>query len=229
MAGDQYVMLMSSLPALGPMLAAKFAPINPSRLQRRMKGLQPQHLREITEVADLLSWSRLALSETDAELVKKARRLIPTLTSPTLVELVRDRLELRTLVAALRRRHAGEDAPAPDAPWGYGRFIRRIRENWREPGFGVERAFPWVLKAKDMLEKEDTAGLERLLLETVWRKASVLASRHDFDFEAVALYLVRWNLLDRWTRYDADAAAARFKTMVAEALDQAPANLTEAL
>lgn len=229
MASDEYVMLMSSLPALGPMLAAKFAPINPSRLQRRMKGLRPDHFREITEVADLLSWSRLALSETDAELVKKARRLMPTLTSPTLVELVRDRLELRTLIAALRRRHAGGDAPAPDVLWGYGRFVRRIRDNWREPGFGVERAFPWVLKAKDMLEKEDTAGLERLLLETVWRKASALASRHDFDFEAVALYLVRWNLLDRWTRYDADAAAARFKTMVEEALVDAPAALTEAL
>ena len=229
MASDEYVMLMSSLPALGPMLAAKHAPINDTRLEKRLKGLRPEHRHEVASVANLLSWSRLGLADADADLVKRTRRLIPTLTSETLVALVRDRMELRTVVAALRRRHAGEDAPAPDTLWGYGRFVRRIRENWREPGFGVEVAFPWVLQAKEKLENEDAAGLERILLETVWRKAASLAARHDFDFEAVALYLVRWNLLDRWTRYDADAAAARFKTLVEEALDRAPGALMEAL
>jgi hypothetical protein len=53
--------------------------------------------------------------------------------------------------------------------WGYGRFVERIRANWREPGLGVERAFPWVLSARDKLEKGDAAGLERILLEAAWR------------------------------------------------------------
>ena len=37
--------------------------------------------------------------------------------------------------------------------------------------------------------------------------------------------MVRWILLDRWTRYDAEAAAARFDQLVDDALDAAPASL----
>jgi len=41
----------------------------------------------------------------------------------------------------------------------------------------------------------------------------------------VALYVVRWHLLDRWTRYDAEGAAVRFGKLIADALDAAPADL----
>lgn len=52
-----------------------------------------------------------------------------------------------------------------------------------------------------------------------------MVGAHDFDFEAVALYVVRWDLLERWTRYDAEAAAARFSTLVADALNAASSTL----
>jgi hypothetical protein len=37
--------------------------------------------------------------------------------------------------------------------------------------------------------------------------------------------VVRWTLIDRWTRYDAQAAAIRFGELVNDALDAAPASL----
>jgi hypothetical protein len=43
------------------------------------------------------------------------------------------------------------------------------------------------------------------------------------------MYLVRWELLERWTRYDAEAAAARFSSLVDDALAAAPDTLTEVL
>ena len=68
MAQDEYVTLMASLPALGPMLVARHAPINRVRLEARLKQLRPEHLAELTTVAELLAWSRLPLTGTDDEL-----------------------------------------------------------------------------------------------------------------------------------------------------------------
>ncbi len=225
-AGEDYIQLMASLPALGPILAARYPPINRARLQARLRQLRPEHQVELQKVADLLDWSRLPLRADDREIVLRARRVIPTLASPTLAELARDQLELRTLVAALRRRQAGAEAPPSDPDWGYGRFVKRIAENWRDPGFGVVRRFPFVLRARALLEARDASGFERIVLEAAWREADRLALGHVFDFEAVALYVVRWMLLDRWTRYDAQAAAARFAALVDAALAGAP-DLTE--
>ena len=227
MAQDEYVTLMASLPALGPMLAARHAPINRVRLMSRLKQLRPDHFAELSTVADLLAWSRLPLTGTDAELVRRARSVIPALTSPTLADIARDRLEIRTLVGALRRRHAGQDAPPADVDWGYGRFVRRIALAWREPDFGLARSFPWMNTARECLEKQDSRRLERILLEQAWRSADRVASGHTFNFEAVALYVIRWHLLYRWTRYDAEAAAARFGELVAETLDSAADILNE--
>ena len=226
MRGIEYVQLMASLPALGPILAAKTAPINRVRLRARLRGmLRPEHLAEVDAAASILAWPRQALLTTDADFVRHARKVIPTLKSEALRRLVHDQVEQRTVLAALRRRHAGRDAPAAGEIWGYGRYVDRIRANWREPDFGLGQSLKWLLPAKEKLDKEDAAGLERIVLEAAWRRADRLVGAHDFDFEAVALYVVRWNLLERWTRYDAEAAAARFSTLVADALNAASATL----
>lgn len=225
MSRDEYVTLMASLPALGPILAARHPPINTVRLEARLSMLRPEHRAELAALSGLLAWRHQALDGTDSGLVARARRVIPRLSSPTLAGLARERLELRTVVAALRRRHAGQEAPPEGIAWGYGRFVRRIRDNWQEPGLGVARAFPWVLAAKEKLEAGEATALERILLEAAWRQAERRAVGHAFDFEAVALYAVRWKLLERWTRYDAEGATARFRRLAGEALDALPARL----
>ncbi len=222
MGGIEYVQLMASLPALGPILAAKRAPINRIRLLARLQMLRPEHLAEIEAAANILAWPDQAKLTSDADFVSKARKVIETLKSETLRQLVHHQLEQRTVLAALRRRHAGQAAPAAGEIWGYGRYVDRIRTNWREPGFGLAQSLSWVLPVKERLDKSDAPGLERILLEAAWRHADRLVGAHYFDFEAVALYVLRWDLLDRWTRYDAEAAAARFGALIADAMNAAP-------
>jgi hypothetical protein len=223
MRGVEYVQLMASVPALGPILAAKTAPINRVRLQARLRAmLRPEHVAEIKAAASILVWPRDAVKSTDADFVRHAQKVIATFKSETLRRLVYDRLEQRTVVAALRRRHAKQDAPGARESWGYGRYVGRIRANWRDPHFGLAQTLKWLPAVKDKLDKEDATGLERLLLETAWRQADRMVGAHHFDFEAVALYVVRWDLLDRWTRYDAEAAGARFGALVADALTANP-------
>src|SRR5271156_152510 len=134
----EYVQLMASLPALGPILAAKTAPITRIRLMTRLQRmLRPEHFAEIEAAASILAWPHQSMLTSDPDFVGKARKVIPTLKSETLRQLVHDQLEQRTALAALRRRHAGQPAPAPGEIWGYGRYVDRIRTNWRDPGFGL--------------------------------------------------------------------------------------------
>ncbi len=223
MAALEYVQLMASLPALGPILAAKSPPISALRLIKRLRQmLRPEHMNEMQAAYDVLAWSKFPLSTNDSDFVNKAKAIVPKIKNTVLRKLVHDRLIQRTVVAALRRREAGQDAPVASENWGYGDIVSRIRANWRDPSFGLGPSYKWILALKDKLSSNDSSGAERTLLEASWRQALRLAVNNDFDFDAVVIYVARWNLLDSWTRYDAELAAARFGEMVDEALHAAP-------
>lgn len=222
MADARYITLGASLPALGPVLAAKRVPINRARLDARLRGaLAPDDLCQLDAVRGLLSWTTMQHHADDAAALADARRAMAVVASPDIRDHLRDRMELRTLVAALRRRAAGDGPPPPDADWGIGRYLRRMRANWSDPAFGVGRAFPWAARAAQALAKGDSAGMERIVLEAAWRQAERRAAAHRFDLEAIVFYVARWELLDRWTRYDAQGAEARFADLLDTAATEA--------
>lgn len=216
MGAPRYITLCASLPALGPILAARTPPINRARLTARLRGgLSGNDLAQLRRMARVISWEGASRNILDSAAVAEARRVIAGVESPTLAAYLGARMELRTAIAALRRRAAGEGPPEPSALWGYGRYLRRMRAGWGEPDFGVGRAFPWIAEADRALSAGDAARMERIVLEAAWRQAERFAAPHRFDFEAVALYVARWALLERWTRYDSVAARARFAELLA--------------
>jgi len=227
-ATEPYVMLVASLPHVGTLLSNRAPPINQVRLEQRLKELDPEDRAELEALRSLLSWSRLEIGDEDAAFVARARQIIEAAHSETLRAAASERLEIRTLMAALRRRHRGEDAPAPGTVWGYGRYVDTLRANWAAPDFGVGRAFPWVLAAKEKLEAGDAQGLERITLQAAWDSGARHAAGHEFDFEAVAAYALRWSLVDRWSRYDAAAAATRFTELLEAAFVDNAQNFLEA-
>jgi hypothetical protein len=139
--GDPYVTLMASLPAV-LFLSEREPPINASRLAERLKDLMPEDQAEIERMRRLIAWSVIDPRLDDAAFVAQAERAIASLRSEALQAAARDRFEIRTLVAALRARHAGEDAPPEGVRWGFGRHVERIRRNWSAPDFGMARLLP---------------------------------------------------------------------------------------
>jgi hypothetical protein len=220
-AGKPYVTLMASLPAI-LFLSEKEPPINRSRLMERLKDLPPADQRTLGELGEIVSWRLIDVAQDDAAFLARAQALLDRIESPTLAAALRERLEMRTVVAALRRRHAGEDAPPKGARWGFGPHLERIRANWSLPDFGIAAFYRWLPAAKEALDAGDAMALERLLLETAWRQQARHAEGHEFDFEAVALYMLRWSMADRWARYDADEARVRFAELLDAALAGAP-------
>lgn len=216
----RYVMLLSSLPYHGTLFSARVTPLSRIRLQERLSLLEPEDLREVEAMAGLLDWYRHPVQKSDEEIVKLAKQLIPELSSPFARELLTWRLEMRTLIAALRRRRDGREITAAGDEWGYGRWLVQIRKYWNEPFFRLEGIHSWLPDAAKFMERGDPVALERLMLENVWKYLQRMEEGHVFDYERVLIYLFRWDLVGRWTVADGEAAEARYALLVDKGLQE---------
>ena len=215
-----YITLMSSLPNLGNLFGTKQTSISRLRLEERLKLLSEKDAIRLNQFRSLTAWQRQPRERTDAEFVREARQFFQEVSNPTLRKIVESRLNLRTIIAALRRRHRGESNPPVGQAWGFGPWVNYIECHWTEPGFSLEVIFPWVLEANRLLNANDSVSLERLQFEVNWKMLEQVGARHYFDFEAVVIYLMRWSLVDRWSRYDGEAAVKRFRSLVDSGIEK---------
>ncbi len=210
---NAYIMLISSLPSPEALFLAKRPPLSRLRLDQRLRVLTPEDAEELKLVEHVLHWGELPIGMTDEQIIARAREAMDKIENETLQLIIRDRLEIRTCMAALRRRHRGDPAPAPGTAWGFGRWTNHIARNWTEATFRLDGVFPWLRQADTLLKEGDTLALQRLILEQAWKMISRYAGEHEFDFEAVVIYVLKWNIVDRWGRYNGEEAAKRFEEL----------------
>lgn len=214
-------MLMTGLPHHHSLLQATQTPLSRLKLESRLKVLTEHHAEQLELVTGTVHWKWLQEMTSDEETVALANRNLERIELPLLQDIVRQRLELRTVIAALRRRKRGDEAPRPSEKSGFGRWLPQISNHWSDPHFRLERAFPWLPQANRLLEAGDSLALERLLLSTLWDQLGRAAQTHYFDFEAVVIYVLRWDLIARWTSYNARDAAQRFAGLIDDGLGDA--------
>lgn len=208
---NRYAMLVCSLPALPSRLFTEHrTPISRLQLDRRLVLLTAEDAELLSSVEAVLHWDRLPLDMSEHQAVADFRATLAALPAGMVREVVRWRLEDRTLMAALRRRQRGRPAPEKNEDWGCGRWVGRIRQAWREPTFGLAHRFPWAAEAARRLAAGDSTGLERLLLGHTWDGLGRLGEPHHFDFEAVLVYVLKWDIIRRWSSYNGEAARRRF-------------------
>ncbi|WP_052249863.1 DUF2764 family protein [Tateyamaria sp. ANG-S1] len=217
---DAYVSLVASLPSSERLFVAKRPPLSRLRLERRLSALSEGDARTLARIEGLLSWSAYDRGSDLRTLVGRAKAVMTDLPQRTLRRIVNERMELRTAVAALRMRHSGAGAPQGD--WGYGVWTSHIAANWGDTTFGLDRSMPWLRQAWQLLEKGDPLALQRHLLDVTFRQLQRHAGRHHFDFEAVVIYVLKWNIFDRWAKADSVAAAQRFTELSEDALRHFP-------
>jgi len=214
----RYTMLMSSLPHHGPLFSSKQTPLSRLRLEQRLSMLEESDAQLLARIERLIQWDYLSMDLSDEQIVRYARDFVPQVPSQTLRGIIDERLELRTAVAALRRRQRGDPPPGPREIWGYGRWVGQMQRNWNDPTFNLDRPFPWLKEAHRLLEAGDSLGLERLLLGHGWQQLDRTSGDHYFDFDAVVIYVLKWDIVARWTSYDGAEAAAQFENLVAAGL-----------
>ena len=96
--------------------------------------------------------------------------------------------------------------------------MRHIERNWSTSDFGIGAVLPWLPEFNRLIEEGDSLAFERELLGLSWTYMSRAAQGRFFTFEAVALYVLRWELIARWTDYDGTRARERFDHLVNEGL-----------
>jgi hypothetical protein len=138
---------------------------------------------------------------------------------PVLDEMLDLRLDVRTVVVALRRRRKGLPAPKPGEKWAVGRWVRHIEQNWDDPNFKLASVYPWIPQAREYLDEGKAVDLERLQFNIIWSGLDRLKDNAYFGFDVVLAYLFQWDMMQRWLAYDVEKAGERFDELVAEALN----------
>ncbi|MFN3919533.1 MAG: DUF2764 domain-containing protein [Methylohalobius sp.] len=218
LASDRYVTLMASLPPHPKNLFdARRLPISRERLEERLRMLEPEDAKTLALIEGVVRWDRVDPRASSQQVIAEYQRVLDALPDEFLKELVRWHAELRTVVAALRLRHKGLEPPA--SPWGMGRFVGWIAAHWMSPAFALERIYPWLPRAEEYVQQKKPLALERLFLSLVWEHYARVSQGHNFDFAAVAIYVLRWSTVERWVRCQPSGAVARFKHLVKEGIE----------
>lgn len=225
MAENACYTVLTSLTHIDSLFSNRIAPISRFQLDRRLSMLDVADQECLAMIEQLLHWDHLTEAVDESVLIRLAEKARSQLDSQTLRELVDWRLDMRTIMAALRRKHMGKAAPTTSR-WSYGTRYGYIRNHWHLPTLGLGKTFPWISKVAECLRTGNCVELEKTLLQAVWDQLDRLAARHWFDFEAVVIYVLRWNLVARWTSYNTDKAQLRFRKLSNESLgkfrDQLP-------
>lgn len=209
-----YYTLIGSLPALPSSFEeAERVPISELKLKKRLKMLQPQDERVIDEMAEFLVWERQPLERTDDEIVRHYETFMSKVNNPFTRELIRNAMTVRTIVAGLRCRRLRLDPPRGVAP-----IAAHIARNWNHLDFRLSGQFPWIADVERQLNSDAPFDLERTRTSIGWRRAKRLAEQYTFTFEAVVLYLLRWELVYRWTQRNAETGQEKFEQLVADAM-----------
>ncbi len=206
MAEQRYVTLMASLPYHGRLFGARQTPLSRFQLDKRLAWLESGDAQALQQMESILRWRKNLLLENDPQYLEEAKAIIDSLEDPLLAGIVRTRMEMRTLIAGLRMRAVGHSAPRERQVWGFGRWVNVMRRHWNDPDFGLGHIFPWINDAQRAMQEGNTLGLERLFMGSAWNHLAKTGAGHYFDFVAVVVYVLRWDLVDRWTRYEEAAA-----------------------
>lgn len=213
----QHVMLLSSLPALPYFTRAKALPISGERLRSRLGMLAPDDAETLGRAWEFVRWRLGASAVADAELVEAYERLDDSPRGRVIRECVGVQLEIVTVLAALRRRRDSE-AAAPATAWGIGPLVATIARRWMHPDFGLAHRLPWLPRARALLEQDEFLALEKLMLTLAWEQLDSIGRRRTYALQNVIVYLLKWDILDRWLSMNPARAAARFDALLEQVL-----------
>lgn len=220
MSRARYYALVASLPALPYFERAKRVPINRVRLDRRLRMLTAEDAEELHRCERLIAWRSHDLHASAEAIAGIYAGLRSRSRYPVVLEYVDHRLEMRTVISALRARRLGTPLTELERPWGLGELVPTIERRWDVPDFGLGARLPWVPHLRECIECGDAIELGRAVFEREWRFLTTVADAHPFAFPEVLSYVMRRDIVERWLRRDAEAAVQRFTTLTQEAFDE---------
>ena len=214
----EYYTLIASLPPLKKFDQAERLPINMERLRERLTILGQEDAKLVDSVASFIIWHRQPMERSDKEMLVVYKQLIESIDNPMIKEMINLRIDIRTIVVALRRRYRGLPAPKSGELWGMGRWVQHIEKYWDEQNLRLAAVYPWIPQVREYLENGNALELERLQMNQVWEGVDRLEDQNYFGIDVIFSYLFKWDMMQRWLANDVESAKLRFDELVAEVI-----------
>ena len=166
----KYFTLMASLPHLPPFDEVERLPINEIRLHQRLKMLESRDAQVMEKILDFLIWNRQPVRRSSLEVAEAFQQALEAAEGlKDLTGHLTFRMDLRLIVALIRRRHHGLEAPALNVVRRMGHLAPQLVRNWDDADFRVEHLYPWVHPLRELIEQGASVEVERMLLQLTWR------------------------------------------------------------
>lgn len=217
---SRHYTLVASLPHLVHFERAERLPINRNRLDSRLTMLDAVQAGDLSRAQALVVWQRLARSSSSGQVATQYRDAMTAMANESLREFVAYRMDQRTVLAALRLRHRGAEAPPRAQAIGVGVNRNLILAHWADGDFGIGGVHPWIPAARSCIEQTRAVELERLLMDVVWQRLTRIGDASPFGFEGLFSYVFKWDITSRWLSHEPEAASVRFKELVTEAISE---------
>jgi len=211
-----YYTVVSSLPYLPHFARLERLPLSRLRLEQRLRMLEADETRQLLLAESLVGWRVSFGHVKSADIAGYYQRSLQHIVQPVLREFIEYRLDMQTILAALRLKRVGIEPQGYSGSWGLGRRAGHIETHWDAADFGLSTLYPWIGEAGRHLAAVDAQALDRLLMDTLWRKLSYLGDANPFGFEAITAFVFKWDIAQAWLLRDADAATQRFQILIDE-------------
>lgn len=208
-----YYMLIASLPHMPRSFEQEQPPISRLRLRQRLSLLNEKDAQVVEQIQGFLRWDRQPAERTDAEVQHEYDHIMQTVGNPLVRDIVVFRMEVRTIMSALRRRRLGMGPPT-----AVGDVVNHITKNWEHPTFRLQLEHPWIAPAQQYLQERQVLQVQRQVLSATWDRWRKLRENYYFCFESLLLYLAQWEIIDRWARHNQETGQQRFQTLLTETL-----------
>jgi len=209
-----YTMLMASLPRhKNNLFDEEQVPVSRIQLNKRLSFLSQEDTADLLKIEELLHWSHMK-KDIDPAFVTKTINSIASINNQFIKDIVIWRLELRIILAALRMRHQGLQKAPDNKILGFDYWQNAITHYWHHPDFGLSKRLPWLAEANALLTANKSLELQKLLFGVVWDHYHRQNFGHYFNFEAVIIYVLRWDIINQWSSCDQTAATQHFNSLV---------------
>ncbi|KTD10819.1 V-type ATP synthase subunit A [Legionella gratiana] len=198
---DQYYTVVCSLPRMKAQFQIEETPISRLQLEKRLK-LLPVDKYTLAFTVESLAWTSWFMPQQSvADLRNVFQRVIDS-ESVFLRDILIWFFDLRSILAAVRMRNDKKEPPENPKECWITRWNYKLLRNWNELDFGLKSIYPWLPKVAVDIAKKDTVAVEKFLLSYIWKYLSMCERGHYFDFEAIIIYLLRWNIIQYWSQFN---------------------------
>lgn len=204
----QFYTVVSSLPRLSAHYKMMGTPISRLQLEKRLSMLPEQVVELLYQIESLVWTSWYSSKQTVSQTQVLYHQLIQN-DCFFVRQTVDWFMELRTIFTALRMRSEKNSAPKEPNHYWISARSQIIITHWDEPDFGLKAIYPWLPQVVSYMANKDTESIEKFLLTYSWSHLSSIENRHDFDIEYLIIYLLRWNIIHYWSKFNNEEALKR--------------------